>query len=499
VAAPSRRRFFLGGLGIALAAYAILLGFYMGAYAGGSDSSGYLNNARLLRSGHVRVPRRFIEGLPPENLKSSFAYVPLGFSPVGQRDMVPTYPIGLSLLIAGLSSVTGTSAAPHVTMWLHALLGVILMFAFAREVGFPVGTAAFGALLLALSPLYLYLSLQAMSDMPALVWTMAAVYFAWRSRKHDRWALAAGVAVAIAVLVRPTDILILAPVAVCLGLSARRWLWLGLGGAPGALFLALFNLALYGKMLTTGYGDVGSAFSREYASLSLAHYVRWLPVLLTPGLGLALVAPWVMGRTRPRLLAVMALWILLFTGFYTFYYHTHEKWWYLRFVLPAFPPAILAMLFAGQALASRWPARIAAGVGVLLAVAVVAWDGAWTRHFDALAIGRGESVYPQLVAWSRSHLPANAVIASMQASGALLYYSKFTFIRWDYLPAADFSLVAGACMAAGRPLYALLRPYDLDQHALDHMPGHWTQVGFVDSPYGNSTIWKWEPAPAATH
>ena len=48
---PSRSRHLLasGGLVVALVLYGILLASRMGAYAGSSDASGYLNNARLLR------------------------------------------------------------------------------------------------------------------------------------------------------------------------------------------------------------------------------------------------------------------------------------------------------------------------------------------------------------------------------------------------------------------------------------------------------------------
>jgi len=496
-AVHQRRWLALGLLAFAFAAYAVLLGFHMGAYAGGSDSSGYLNNARLLRKGLVHVPRRAIEGLPPEAL-SAYAYVPLGFSPVGQRDMVPTYPIGLSLLMVAVAPVTGVSMAPHAVMLLHALLGVVMMFALARLVGLSPTAATLGAVLLAASPLYLYISLQAMSDTPALVWTTAAVYFAWRSQRSAGWALAAGFSVAVAVLVRPTNLLVLAPVAVCLGLDWRRWLWLGLGGAPGAVLLGIFNHALYGKILTTGYGDVGSAFSQAFAPLSLRNYLQWLPVLLTPGLVLAVGALWILPRGQLRLLVVIVTWIFTYVGFYTFYYHTHETWWYLRFILPAFPAIILAMLFTGRTIAAQWSARTAGVAAIAVAIGVLAWDGLWTRHFHALDSGRGESVYPQAITWAREHLPADAVIAAMQTSGALLYYSNFTFIRWDSFSENRFSSVTAACVAAGRPFYAMLMPFEIeDQHALARMPGHWSQVGSVDNRYGHVTILKWDPMPPA--
>ena len=43
---------------LGLLIYALFLAHYMGAYAGGSDQSGYLNNARLLEQGRVITPMR---------------------------------------------------------------------------------------------------------------------------------------------------------------------------------------------------------------------------------------------------------------------------------------------------------------------------------------------------------------------------------------------------------------------------------------------------------
>jgi hypothetical protein len=481
-------------LAISLILYGVLVARHMGAYAGGSDSSGYLNNARLVRDGHVQIERRAIPGLPPEKLPS-YTYIPLGFIPVSVRDMVPTYPIGLSLLIVGISPFTGWDAAPHVTMWLHALFGVVLMFALAREAGLSRRLSWLGALVLAASPLYLFMSVQAMTDVPSLTWCAASVLFAWWSRRRDRWALAAGFSVAVAVLVRPSDLLVMIPVGICLGTAWRRWLWLALGGAPGAVFLALFNLALYGKALTSGYGDVGAIFSRAYAPLSLANYARWMPVVLTPGIILLLALPWLFRRESPRLMFVLLTWMAVFTGFYTFYYHTHESWWYLRFLLPAFPAAILAMLLGGRLLFSRLPRPASLVAGAVLTLAVLGWDIVWGKELTALDAGKGEHVYEQAADWARAHFPANAVIVTMQTSGALLYYTDFTLVRWDQFSGEEFTQVERACEAAHRPLYAVLFPFEIEQeHVFEkHLPGPWTKLGNVR----HVTFWRRDDAAPA--
>jgi hypothetical protein len=485
------RRWVPGALILAFLAYALVLALHMGAYAGGSDSSGYMNNARLLAQRRLHIERRELAGIPSDALPS-YTYVPLGFIPIGQDRMVPTYPVGLSLCFLAFSPLVGWTLAPGLAIWLHALAGVLLMFALARAMGFSLGGSALGALLLAVSPIYIFISVQALSDVPALTWCTAAVLGAWLSRRHRLWALAAGSAVAVAVLMRPSNLLIALPVALCLGLDWRRWFWLGLGGLPGAIFLALLNQALYGSPFTTGYGAVEQIFSWAYAPLSLRNYALYLPELLTPAVVLVLALPWLARRGAGLLVAVLAVWLLSFGGFYAFYFHTHETWWYLRFLLPAFPAAIVAILLAGRALASRWSPRAARlGLAVSAGLAFL-WSGFWTLQKHALSIGDSEYRYVQIAHWAQSRLPANAVVASMQTSGALFYYTPLTLIRYDQFNLDDYARIVRATSSAKRPIYAALFPFEV-KHALEQqMPGQWTQVGAVR----DTTFWRLDgPTP----
>lgn len=489
---PNLRPTELGRLlfALGLILYGILLAVRMGAYAGGSDSSGYLNNARLLREGRVRIERRAIENLPAEKVVS-YAYIPLGFIPVRDHEMVPTYPVGISAMIAAVSFVTGWGAAAPIVMWLHGILGVWLFFALARHMGLSFFLSAFGTLLLAGSPLYLFMSVQAMSDTPSLVWCTAAVLFAWKSRLNPRWALAAGSSIAVAVLVRPSNLLVIVPVAFLLGTSWRRWLSLIVGGTPGAVFLGAINFALYGNALTTGYGAVGGIFSGEYVAPALRNYTRWLPVLLTPGLVLVVVAPWLLRRESAQLRLTLMTWPLVFFVFYAFYYHTQEAWWYLRFLLPAFPPIILIMLLAARTIDWSWLKKSPRVAMLVMLGGALSWQIFWTNKLSALSSGKNERVYPHAAEWARSHLPGNAVVLAMQMSGALHFYTPFIFARWDEFSAKTFPDVERACREAGRPIYAALFPFEVERLiATKRFPGQWTQIGTVR----HVSFWKYEPA-----
>ena len=467
--------------------YALFLAHYMGAYAGGSDSSGYLNNARLLGEGHLVAPMRLVPGVAPAALPS-YTHVPLGFIPnTDHVTMTPTYPMGLSLLILAVAQVAGLDVAPGLVLGLHSLIGLWLLYRLGRDASLEAGWAWLGTLLLAASPVYVCMSLQAMSDVPAMVWVTAAVLGAWRSRQRPWLALAAGVSLAMAVLVRPANLLALVPMALALGCAPRRWLLLIIGGLPGATFQGAFNLAAYGQVFITGYGYVNPSFGLVNLLPTLAHYAAWLPVLLTPLGLLALGLPF-LGRQQPRFSTVLATWALVFAIFYLFYAHTRDGWWYLRFLLPAFPPLLVAALLVARRLVPRLRLTPRAWWLAPAAAAILLHGAAWSRYLHAYTIGHGEKVYPLVAAWLQQHLPANAVVAAMQPSGAVFYYTDYTFVRWDMIAPADFQRIARACSAAGRPVYAVLYPFEIeDWKAFEqHLTGHWSQVGAVR----HVSIWR---------
>jgi hypothetical protein len=477
--------------GLALLLYALLLAHYMGACAGGPDSAGYLNNARLLSRGQFQAPLIALADPPPDQLPA-YTYVPLCFNPSRDgRTLMPTYPLGLPLLIMAAAGLVGWAWAPTMVIGLQSLLGLWLMHRMARACGLEPGWSLLAAAILAASPLYFFLSLQALSDLPAMVWTTAAVLCAWESRDRPGLALAAGAALSLAVLVRPTSLLALLPVGLALGCSTRPWAWLLAGGLPGALFFFRANLAAYGRGFTTGYGDMAGLFRLENIPVTLEHYARWLPLLLTPFLAFAVGLPFVRGLPS-RLKITLAAWALVFPVFYATYFHTHELWWSLRFILPAFPPLLIASMLVLHDLFARLQVRPrlawAAPAGGLMLLGGVLW----CQHLRAYGAGRSERAYAELAGWLEDHLPPNAVIATMQAGAALYYYDSFVLVRWDVLQPDDFRRIAAACAAAGRPIYAALFDYETQgsyRARFERSLGtHWTKIASVHQ----ATIWRFD-------
>ncbi len=483
-----RRALWLPALAFVL--YGLLLAHYCGAYAAGSDSSGYMNNARLLDRGSLIALMRRIPGVDP-NTVSSFTYVPLGFNPREDRaQMVPSYPIGLPLLIMLAAHLVGWDLAPALTMVLHALFALWLVYRLGRESGLEPGWAWLGAMLLAASPVFILVSLQVMSDVPAMAWVTAAVLCAWKSRERPWMALLSGAAAAIAVMDRPTDLLVFVPVGIALGLGFRRWFLLALGGLPGAVLLGAVNHAAYGRVFATGYGGMGWLFSAANVPVTLLHYAHWLPALFTPLVLLCLGLP-ALRRQPPLGPGLLAAWGLVFAGFYLFYECTHEIWWSLRFILPAIPPILVAALLVARALVSAAGTRVLAFRGrwlALAAAALLVFGWHWFRHFGLGRVAAGERAYVEAASWMKSNLPPGAVVASMQMSGTLFYYTPFTIVRWDSLSPAEFERIAAACAAAGRPVYAALYRFEIEEQGAfrKHLTGRWTRIATA----GETSIWR---------
>ncbi|MFM9091810.1 MAG: glycosyltransferase family 39 protein [Verrucomicrobiota bacterium] len=230
-------------------------------------------------------------------------FTPVGFFPRGgpPGDLVPTYPSGLPLQFAAASRLLGWTAGPLLVLVAAALGAVALTYLLGRELGLTPALAATGAALLAVNPVFVFTSLQPLSDTVATTWVLAAAWAAVRARVHRGWALAAGAAFALAVLVRPTNLLLGPAVALLIGRDWRRLLLLAAGGLPGAAWLAGYQHALYGHALASGYGDIFAAFGWQYGAPTARHFGAWLARLLPPVLlGLVVQAGFFLLRWRPE-------------------------------------------------------------------------------------------------------------------------------------------------------------------------------------------------------
>ena len=459
-------------LGVLLVAYLAWLSPLIAPYAGGSDSSGYLWSARLLRhamlSARVDVPSRF-----PLEVVGPGVFVPLGgkLRP-GTLELVPTYPTGLPLHIAAASLLVSEESAVKAVLLFAAGGTLCVLYLLGREAGLTRLWAGAACLLIACSPLFAFLAVQPLSDVLATLWAETAVLGAWLTRRRRAFAVFAGASLGVATLVRPTNLLLLLPVAVALPATPGNYARLLTGALPFAAFLMEFQALAYAHPLASGYGDVSSAFSWNNVGSSLRHYMIWLPQLASWLVVLVPAAWWGWRGDLMRWRLIAGAWLLAIFGAYAFYVLTSETWWYLRFVLPAFPPLIIAGLVGlkeiTRAVAQRvtrvgWPRVVDAAATVAIATCV----GALVRgpQFDSYrSVKSDEGVYREALKLMTLETPPHAPVLMVQMTGAANYYAPtIRFLRFDRLTPNAWHAVRTWQAREGVAIEAALFPFEQEQ------------------------------------
>jgi hypothetical protein len=478
-----RRRVVLGLAFVALAAYVLVLVRYSSHAAAVADVSGYLNCARAIVRGElVRPPRAATQlGLGDIPLH---VLLPLGFVD-GPRagTMVPLYPPGMPLHMAALATLTGWETGPFLLSPLFAVLGLVVFYHLAREFALSRFEAVAGTLLLALHPVYVFLGLLAMSDMVSATWAAMAVLAALRCRRRPSWAIASGAAFAVACLVRPTNLLLLLPLALALPWVPAVLLRFALGATPGFAFLLGFNQLAHGNPLRTGYGDIAKEFTLGYFRLRWNHYTHWLGKTFTPLVPLAWLGVVASRETRWRDRLLLLVWFGSYFVFFCFY-RFHDTWWYLRFMMPGFPALIIGAILAARRVFHPLDLRLRLArldwtsgnvIPALVLAFVLAREvsvGVNQRLFD---IAEMEATFPRACRYVAEQLPPGSVVLSFMMSGALEYYTDLPYLRFDALDRRMAKRLLRRTMRQGCRWYALVHPVELDEFRRMDL-GEWRQI-----------------------
>lgn len=449
-------------LTIAAAAWATVAALLFSTLAvGGSDSYGYVSQARLLAAGRLtdRVPLEREYRWP----RAHESLAPLGYRPAGRDGTIaPTYPPGLPLLMAPLTWLP--DPAVYLVVPLFGVLAVLMCYGVGTQLGDPLA-GGLGAILLAASPTFLFQVVQPMSDVPAAACWLLALLLAARGSRST--AALAGAAASVAVLIRPN----LAPLAVLVAALAmahdRRWAdRLRTASAfvalllPGVLALAAIQQIRYGSPLSSGYDSFGNMFSLDHIVPNLQRYPRWLTELHTWFIWAWLPAPfWIAWRpsgARRFAWTAYAFAAAVFAAYLPYLHFQPHEWTYARFLLPALP--LMLVLGAALALAAirRLPAAARATVAVALfgALALVFLRAA--EQHKAFSLRAGESRYPAAAHFVRDRLPREAFVIAAQHSGSIRYYAGRPILRWDVVPAHWLDAAVAALRARGHMVFAVL-------------------------------------------
>ena len=424
---------------------AILAATFATESAAGADASGYLSEAKAWLGS---PPPRYVELLGTDFPElDGWITTPLGWRPFDGSDQespgaqVPTYPPGLPLLMAiphALGGIDGANAiviaSAALTVWATGMLA-----------GGIAGIIA--AMLIAFSPIFLYQSIQPMSDVPVTAaWALCFLF------AHRRRSLAAGVACALAVLIRPN----LAPLAIIPLLIAERRVTFAAPVAIAGIFLAVINSIWYGSPLRSGYGSADELFALANIAPNGARYFAWLittaPILLVSIAGFARMR-------RDRLTQALFAFAVLVIGAYLVY-AVFNDWSYLRFLLPAM--AMLAVYAAIELWVrlERCPVVLRTPLFFALMLGVLA-HGIWVaRSHDTFKLADQLKRVSQVADLINADVPPAAVILSGEQSGSMRYYTGRPILRWEAATAGALAAAMATLENAQRPVYIVLDAWE---------------------------------------
>jgi len=355
--------------------------------------------------------------------------------------------------------------------WVVPLAGAVLILATFgigyRLVSPHLGAAA--AFILATSPTFIDSQLRMMTEMPVTAAWTAAVWCVLGTTVRS--ALGAGVALAIAILIRPN----LAPLGVVIALWVGVRVWQAsanrrrevvrgliiLGGlGAGVVATTTMYWLMYASPFESGYGPAGQYFDVAYIPPNVITYAKlfWFDMTAIGYLGLGvLIVPfarfWPGLKDRTAILMCALLVLVVWAQFCAFLPGSAA----LRFLLPCFPFiaigfASLALSFATSLRRSVAAAAVVVVCGVLNASSAVRagtfdqWQMVYYAHIgDAIA----------------QRTPQNSVVLAMQHSGSIRYYGGRVTLRWDVLDKDWLDRAVGWMADRGVPAYALLEHWEL--------------------------------------
>lgn len=430
---------------VALASTAV----YIIHACGGLDSHGYVAFSELLSRGKLSRPLPDVPWLAVD--RPADVLSPLGFIPASDgRSIIPEFPPGLPILLAAARLVAGPDAVYWVA-WLCEIALVGVIFAMARE-RYGTLTAGLAAALIAAHPVVAAYSMQTMSDVPATLATVVAVYALAALRTPAP--AAAGLAASFAILIRPPLALPMVVLGVWALRCTPRAAWnMAAWTLPGLLGLMLLQYELFGNPLVSGHGSAGHLFTVSTLAHNLTAHAKWFLIVQTP---LAVPALW-WGWRSDKPFATSMLTIAFAEALpYFFYGVPFDDWEMLRFLLPGIALLVPVAAEGAGSLLRRLPQPAMPQVGVV-AISVLALfaSSRWLGSHGYLTMAITETKYPRVAEWFSAHTTPDTVVFASLHSGSINYYSGRQTLRWEAIPPDRLVPTLQGLAARGIPAYVV--------------------------------------------
>ena len=181
------------------------------------------------------------------------------------------------------------------------------------------------------------------------------------------------------------------------------------------------------------------------------------------------------GRRSRRVALIGAIAVVVLS--YLFY-APFDDWWYLRFLLPAFPMIFVLMAASIVWLWQKVPVSLGVPLAFILAIPLGAYEVKIAADRQAFGLRPFEQRCLVAARYVADATPPNALILSMQHGGSLRYYAGRMTLRYDLLSPEWLDRGLAAVRAGGYRPYLVLDEWE--EQAFKERFGRFSATGTLD-------------------
>jgi hypothetical protein len=142
------------------------------------------------------------------------------------------------------------------------------------------------------------------------------------------------------------------------------------------------------------------------------------------------------------------------------FYAVFEHWYFLRFLLPAYPALFVLLASSIVWLSQKLPVEARGPVALLVLVAMALHGVNVGRDTGIFHTADFERRHIRAAAEVATRTPPNAVVLSVQHSGSVRYYANRMTLRYDWVPADQLDSAIRDLRDQGHPAYLVVDDWE---------------------------------------
>ena len=162
------------------------------------------------------------------------------------------------------------------------------------------------------------------------------------------------------------------------------------------------------------------------------------------------------------------------------FYAVFNHWFYLRFLMPAYPALFVLVAAAIVWIAQKLPVEARVPAGAMVSAAMILFGINVGRDIGIFRQALYQQRHVRAAAEVASRTPEKAVVLSVQHSGSVRYYANRITLRYDWLPPDQLDAAVRDLTAKGYQPYVVVDDWEQKEFQTRFWPA--SALGKLDWP-----------------